>query len=184
MPTTVPAGSVVASPGAPAQAVSAGVAPGATDRPGALQVVALGAAAAAALAASDQVIWGWPAEWRRNGWGYERRLQVRGLQYAAFLPTELLFAAARREDLGYRPLPSLAADDRMRRAIWHGLTVGRADGTRGFPWPVLAGAVAGGLAAAPRLPAGERAYWVLSRPFTTFATRIALNAAREVMGRR
>jgi hypothetical protein len=58
--------------------------------------------------------------------------------------------------------------------------VGRADGSRGFAWPIAIGAVVGGAVSAPLLPAEERVAWTLTRPVTTLLMRGVLNVLREV----
>lgn len=121
-----------------------------------------------------------PAEWSEDGRGFRQRLGVRAVQFGASAVAEVGLAAWRRESLAYEPCRCDGVGRRVGHAALAGLTVGRDDGSRGFAWPIAIGAVIGGAASAPLLPASERLSWTLTRPLTTLALRAVLNVVREV----
>jgi hypothetical protein len=130
------------------------------------------------LAGADHAIDS-PPDWPQDGSGFSRRLGVRAVQFATSAAAEVGLAAWRRESLAYAACGCAGTGRRVGHAAWQALTVGRADGTRGFAWPIAIGAVVGGAASAPLLPASERLSWTLTRPVTTLLLRGVLNVVRE-----
>lgn len=133
---------------------------------------------AVVLAGSDHLLDS-PEVWPADGSGFGRRLGVRAVQFGASAVAEVGLAAWRRESLAYVPCGCTGVGRRFGHAVVTGLTVGRDDGGRGFAWPIAIGAVVGGAASAPLLPAAERLTWTLTRPLTTLALRVVLNVVRE-----
>lgn len=135
---------------------------------------------ATVLAGSDHLLDS-PAVWPSDGRGFEKRLGVRAVQFGTSALAEVGLAAWRRESLAYPTCACTGVGARLGHATWSGLTVGRADGSRGFAWPIAIGAVVGGAASAPLLPPSERLSWTLTRPLTTLALRVVLNVVREAV---
>jgi hypothetical protein len=144
-----------------------------------LELAAVNAVGAVTLAGADQLL-GSPEAWARDGRGFGRRLGVRSVQFATSALAEVGLAAWRDESLVYRPCTCRGWSERLGHAALEAVLVGRADGSRGFAWPIAIGAVVGGAASAPLLPAEERVAWTLTRPVTTLLMRGVLNVLREV----
>ena len=144
------------------------------------ELVIVNVVGAVVLAGGDQLIDS-PEVWAQDARGFRQRLGVRGVQFAASAVAEVGLTAWRDESLAYVPCTCTGVGSRLQHAAWQAITVGRADGSRGFAWPIAIGAVVGGAASAPLLPASERLQWTLTRPLTTLLLRGVLNAAREVV---
>jgi hypothetical protein len=142
------------------------------------ELVVTNAVGAMVLAAADHAMDS-PAEWAQDGPAFGRRLGVRAVQFATSAAAEVGLAAWRQESLEYEPCRCAGTGARLGHAALQALTVGRANSTRGFAWPIAIGAVVGGAASAPLLPARERVMWTVTRPVTTLLLRGVLNAARE-----
>lgn len=143
-----------------------------------VELAVVNAVGAVALAGADQLM-GSPEAWAADGAGFRRRLGVRGVQFATSAVAEVGLAAWRGESLAYRPCACDHWSGRLGHAALEAVLVGRADGSRGFAWPIAIGAVVGGAASAPLLPPEERLTWTLTRPVTTLLLRGVLNALRE-----
>jgi hypothetical protein len=129
---------------------------------------------AALFAASDHVLDS-PTSWTSDGRGYRRRLGVRLVQFGVANATEQALFALVDDDGRFHACPSCGG---WRRRTAHVLRESAfahdASGARRVAWPVVAGALAGAAASAPQLPARYRTSWIVTRPLTTIAARVAL----------
>ncbi|MFO0270137.1 MAG: hypothetical protein ACK53W_06345, partial [Gemmatimonadota bacterium] len=142
-----------------------------------VELAALNTVGALTLAATDHLMDS-PSAWAGDATGFRRRLGVRGVQFATSAVAEVGIAAWRGESLAYRPCSCTGWGRRIGHAALEAVLVGRSDGTRGFAWPIAVGAVVGGAASAPLLPATERVTWTLTRP----VTRLLLRGGLKVVG--